>query len=896
MMLASRPAVVAAAVASSPVTTIDAENLPLAVKRVPGSLAGWKIDDLATPYDQPIIAGLRVDDRTVDYWKITLNEGDSVVLSIAAESLPNGGSSPTDFVVRIWGPDNKEILPANMQPVSGTQFTYVAKQVGTYTIGISTSKNASYPFVDPSSPQTRPADTSPSLHVYTATFSTYPGPNTNLMNILQTYTSNWPTLTGDDLTAYSTLTMIASQASNVEGTGIIDFSGSFEQVGNATIDHITGWLTNTWAPFQAILVSNNKLETATNIYNDGAFKVINVAYPTLSDWLKVAEPFITDQKLQDAYSKIDGLLVTANQDRSNIDTFLRSLSHWSLAYQVLVGTRPTTIEQDLTQGLTNVPEMPKPVQQWGWLKTLIGSLVNLIAGAVGVATANPGAGLATSFLLNAIANPIDAYLDGNFEKKPPPPDSTNTSTNIAKAADDMEAFSQTTFLDTFQLLTSPKFESSLFSNYGLLQAMEHVRFSYSASGDPTLARMLLDNYDTTVWQQLLPRMFKWQILPFTDNGPTNTLRNFTFFVPSSESAEWSNPDELPPVNDSCCPGDTTWLSKEWSLPGGRQEMAAEAKSELLQLQAGATFHFGGHDFTPERWFGPGPISWHQLLTGNSSTFYTITANSHIDETLYRHDPQALAYWKTWATLEGDTIQEWALVTHDGKREMSQAAADLLFGTGSLELASPDPIYSPNKDDSSYTYNFKVQSGGLATRFDVFTQWGQGVPDFSPHSFQPAKSSGEMSVDPNPNGRYGKYFDNMYADYTLTYGSKPSMTPPKLLPSGYGDGIDAFVTTLYREQLGRNPDRPGLLFWAGRLASAMKPLRVAKAIWGSTEHQALLKQGTTPPISLARSFAGAVRAGSHAKRSWRVTPRGPRLNAPRVATGLEKLRLSYDRPL
>jgi hypothetical protein len=49
MMLASDAAVAAVAVTSPPVTTLNGERFPLAVKRVPGSLAGWKVDNLATP-------------------------------------------------------------------------------------------------------------------------------------------------------------------------------------------------------------------------------------------------------------------------------------------------------------------------------------------------------------------------------------------------------------------------------------------------------------------------------------------------------------------------------------------------------------------------------------------------------------------------------------------------------------------------------------------------------------------------------------------------------------------------------------------------------------------------------------------------------------------------------
>src|SRR5262249_10644667 len=144
----------------------------------------------------------------------------------------SGNLSPTDFVIRIWGPDKKEI-GAVTQPAPGTGLTYVAATDDTYTIGISTSKNAAYQF-QPDEDQTRPKDSSASLHVYTAAFDVFPGSKTNLMGILKDYRGDWPDWKGNERTAYNTLTAIATAASNKEGTGIIDFSGSFEQVGTAT--------------------------------------------------------------------------------------------------------------------------------------------------------------------------------------------------------------------------------------------------------------------------------------------------------------------------------------------------------------------------------------------------------------------------------------------------------------------------------------------------------------------------------------------------------------------------------------------------------------------------------------------------------------------------------------
>jgi hypothetical protein len=765
VMLASAPAVAAVAVTASSAATINGANLPLSVQRVPGFLAGPKYNDLATPYDNPSITGLRIDDSTVDYWKITLNQDDTVLLTLTEDGPTGSGTSPDGFDVRIWGPDNKEILPPKNQPTTGTQFAYVAGTTGTYTIGISTSNNASYPF-DPTASK-RPVANSPSLHVFTAVFNVYPGAKTNLVDILQHYTSAWPAWTGNQNTAYDTLTHIATAANNQTGTGIIDFSGSFEQVGTATVAKISAWLKYSWAPFKAILHAGNQAQQLTDvetIYKNHAFLAINDAY-TLDEWKNVADPFVTNPDLQKAYTKVHGILLTANQDRQNIDTFLQNLNAWSGAYQQIVGDEPTQIADTMTDQLAKVPEVPKPVQQYAWLKTLIGSIVTIasqLAGAFfpGFTVGHAGykvAGLITSILGNAIANPLDAWLDGDFGNKPTKPDETNTtSPDIKEIARQMETFSKDKFGDTFQLLSSPGFEATLFSNYGLLQAMEHVRFSTSVGGQPIPTQQLLNDYDTTVWKQLLPKMFKWKLVPYTDNGPDTTLRNFTFFIPSAESA---NSDTS--LAGECCEYTYTVLEQA--------QVTKEAREELLNLQSGKSFVFPGYDLTQASDFGPGPISVPQKLKGNAASFYTIAASTFMTGTLYRYfGPISWvdSYFNgSHGFVRGATIQEWSLETYDGKERMGPAAAAALFGTGSLVLASPDPVYAPS-DGRFYTYNLNVQSGGLTTRLDVFLNWGKGVDGFSPRSFQPPDFNGkkgpiDISVDPNPSGRYSS-FTNMYA--------------------------------------------------------------------------------------------------------------------------------------
>jgi hypothetical protein len=93
------------------------------------------------------------------------------------------------------------------------------------------------------------------------------------------------------------------------------------------------------------------------------------------------------------------------------------------------------------------------------------------------------------------------------------------------------------------------------------------------------------------------------------------------------------------------------------------------------------------------------------------------------------------------------------------------------------------------------------------------------------------------------------------------------------PSGFGTGRDAFVISLYGDDLGRLPEPSGLRFWSGVLAKSVKPKTVAVAIWNSSEHRTLVNQHLVPPISFLRSYADALRTGKIAARSHAAAPAG-----------------------
>jgi hypothetical protein len=92
-------------------------------------------------------------------------------------------------------------------------------------------------------------------------------------------------------------------------------------------------------------------------------------------------------------------------------------------------------------------------------------------------------------------------------------------------------------------------------------------------------------------------------------------------------------------------------------------------------------------------------------------------------------------------------------------------------------------------------------------------------------------------------------------------------------SGFGAGRDAFVTTLYREDLDRAPEPLGLRFWSRALASRAAPKSVARAIWSSGEHHALVRKHIAPAIPFNRAYADALLAGRRAALQFGPHPLG-----------------------
>jgi hypothetical protein len=116
------------------------------------------------------------------------------------------------------------------------------------------------------------------------------------------------------------------------------------------------------------------------------------------------------------------------------------------------------------------------------------------------------------------------------------------------------------------------------------------------------------------------------------------------------------------------------------------------------------------------------------------------------------------------------------------------------------------------------------------------------------------------------------------DYTITLRSGTlRVTPPQVVyplssrhPAGpHGRFRTAFVTTLYHDILGRDPEAAGLCFWVKALARGETPMSVAFRFWRSKERQTLLKLHRAPHIGLRAALNDALRSARGAHRTKRI---------------------------
>jgi hypothetical protein len=129
---------------------------------------------------------------------------------------------------------------------------------------------------------------------------------------------------------------------------------------------------------------------------------------------------------------------------------------------------------------------------------------------------------------------------------------------------------------------------------------------------------------------------------------------------------------------------------------------------------------------------------------------------------------------------------------------------------------------------------------------------------SPAGAYPIIASGASSPD----------YTISYVDGTLTVASPATPMNPR------ARSADAFVTTLYNEVLGRNPEPSGFAYWTNRWLGSASPMSIMQGFARSAERLALVSAGRAPTIPLRVAYSDALRASRQAARQTMIAPAGP----------------------
>ncbi len=95
------------------------------------------------------------------------------------------------------------------------------------------------------------------------------------------------------------------------------------------------------------------------------------------------------------------------------------------------------------------------------------------------------------------------------------------------------------------------------------------------------------------------------------------------------------------------------------------------------------------------------------------------------------------------------------------------------------------------------------------------------------------------------------------DYAIAFVNGLLAVPPSTTTSGPGQ--IAFVTSLYRDILGRAPEFTGLDYWLERLAGGMTRAEVVREFFGSAERERLQREHKAPKIKPNAALADAIQA-------------------------------------
>jgi hypothetical protein len=205
----------------------------------------------------------------------------------------------------------------------------------------------------------------------------------------------------------------------------------------------------------------------------------------------------------------------------------------------------------------------------------------------------------------------------------------------------------------------------------------------------------------------------------------------------------------------------------------------------------------------------------------------------------------------------------------GAQDSKSAQINAQDAPVTLSLQPPAPTEATPLDGVVVATFRDANPGGKATDYTATIAWGDGTSSTA--------TAAAGTITQNADGSFSILGSHIYVAATngLSFnvlvqdsgGAQDSKSTtiavqaetPILVPSGFGPGPDAFVTTVFQETLGRLPLSSELAFWSGKLAHGKSPMAVAQAIFKLPEHKTLVSEHLDPGIPFKRVLAAANHA-------------------------------------
>ena len=402
-----------------------------------------------------------------------------------------------------------------------------------------------------------------------------------------------------------------------------------------------------------------------------------------------------------ANDQIYAFIHNVNSMRNTLSEFLASYQGWAqlIIDDLALANIPSTIANQIYDGQERINVTLQGPSKGDFIANLVvGSALWGLGAVLGPmllpATAAVGATIAVGFLgsagANALSEVFGIFFNSSSIKAKLDTVSYSTLEDVVTnvTADTTKAY--TTILSN---LLDPGYLQTLYSNYGLLQALSLVSAQplYDANQNaiqPGPDNSLITGTTYASWRALIPSVFTWspKLITYDENIAANSV---VFRVP-----QFSQFEVLPF-------GSVPTSLGVFQILQGDSDVFYSMVAQVQEWQTATKSPSG-------QFFSICPI------------FFTAAQLSAAEASVAPKPPVLTAVW----------VIAWTLVDTN-KHSMSDDLAASLFGIG-----DPNVVLSPVDQNNplaaaGYGWYCEIANGAVTTPIDAFMNWGAGMPSYSP---------------------------------------------------------------------------------------------------------------------------------------------------------------------